>query len=167
MSPTTVIPSLVSNNTADHARIRRLFSPGFSERALKQQQPLFQKYADLLIQKLHESGNEPLDILKMFNYTTFDIMGELTFGKSLGQLQSGEYSAWVQSVILSIKALPVIQLIAYYPLLRGCFALLEPKKIREYRLAAARYPAEQVDKRMERASGAYPVALTLFNLALT
>lgn len=103
--------------------------------------------------KLREKKGEPLDIHKMFNYTTFDIMGELTFGRSLGQLEGGQYSAWVQNIMLAVKALPTIQLIQYYPLLRICFDLLEPRKILESRVSQARYPAEQVDERMKRTSG--------------
>lgn len=34
---------MLTANYEDHARVRRLFSPAFSERALKKQEPLFKK----------------------------------------------------------------------------------------------------------------------------
>jgi hypothetical protein len=73
------VRSLVNANDQDHARARRIFSNAFSDKALKEQEPLFMKYADLMVQKLHEMVDLDLDtkvnIVEMFNFTTFDIMG--------------------------------------------------------------------------------------------
>ncbi|RWA05591.1 hypothetical protein EKO27_g9508 [Xylaria grammica] len=46
------VPNIVcQNDLAHHARLRRALLPAFSERALKAQEPLLQKYADLAIAK--------------------------------------------------------------------------------------------------------------------
>lgn len=37
------------------------------------------------------AANEKADLLKYYNCTTFDIMGELTFGEGLGLLEDSEY----------------------------------------------------------------------------
>jgi cytochrome P450 len=37
------VPSILTATQADHDRVRRIFSPAFSERALRKQEPLFQK----------------------------------------------------------------------------------------------------------------------------
>lgn len=37
------VPSMLTATYDNHARVRRLFSPAFSDRALKKQEPLFRK----------------------------------------------------------------------------------------------------------------------------
>jgi hypothetical protein len=73
------VKNLMNTNDQDHARTRRIFSNAFSDKALKEQEPLFIKYADLMVQKLHEKVDADLDakinMVEMFNFTTFDIMG--------------------------------------------------------------------------------------------
>jgi hypothetical protein len=60
--------------------MRRIFAHAFSDKALKEQEPLFVKYIDLLIKKLKEAskenGDAPIDMVRMLNFTTFDIMGK-------------------------------------------------------------------------------------------
>lgn len=47
--------SLISSIDIDsHARIRKLLTPGFTARALKDQEPFIQRYVSLLIERLHE-----------------------------------------------------------------------------------------------------------------
>ena len=93
--------SLITANHSLHARIRRTLAPAFSERSLRQQEPLFLKYADMMVLKLQERliQNSSVDMTKILNFTTFDIMAELTFGKPLGLLEESEYTPWVSSVV--------------------------------------------------------------------
>ena len=37
-------------------------------------------------------GKDYLDMLKYYNYTTFDIIGDLTFSEGLNLLKDSEYS---------------------------------------------------------------------------
>jgi cytochrome P450 len=77
------VKSLVNSTDADHARARRIFSKAFSDKALKEQEPLFVKYADLLAEKLREKieadAKAKIDMVEMLNFTTFDIMGMYLF----------------------------------------------------------------------------------------
>jgi hypothetical protein len=71
-----VVKNLVNANDQEHARMRRIFSNAFSDKALKEQEPLLFKYADLMVQKLHEKDlGAKINMVEMFNFTTFDIMG--------------------------------------------------------------------------------------------
>jgi cytochrome P450 len=127
------VPSLASSNDEDHARIRRIFAPAFSERGVKQQSNLFHNYADAMVGKLRkatEQGHE-VDMVKMFNYTTFDIMAELTFGESLGLLDRADYSPWVQSLFDMLPLFPVIQFIQYHPWLAKAVELVKPAVVRK------------------------------------
>ena len=40
----------------------------------------------------------------MYNCTTFDVMGDLTFGEGLNMLEDGEYSPWVSAIFGGIKS---------------------------------------------------------------
>lgn len=137
----------------DHSRIRRLFSPAFSDRALKQQESLFQQYTDMLMSKLLAVGGRPIDMTIMFNLTTFDIMAELTFGESLHLLEDSKYTSWVRNMVVHVRALPILQFIKYYPLLNAVFDLIEPKHIKDNRRASAQHSIDRVNKRLERGSG--------------
>ncbi|KAL2163969.1 hypothetical protein VTH06DRAFT_3182 [Thermothelomyces fergusii] len=149
----------------DHRRYRALFAPAFSDRAVKSQEPLFRSYVDLLMGKLSEAAGvgRPADMAKLFQLTTFDIMGELTFGQSLGQLDTGAYSHWVTAVFDSIRAIPIAQLIQHYPLLQALFDLVEPRAIRDMKYNHFRFSADRVDRRLERGSDKPDI----WNLVLT
>lgn len=137
----------------DHTRVRRLFSPAFSARSLKAQEPLFKKYADLLMFKISEvgeDGRKPVDIGALLNFTTFDVMAELTFGHNLNMLAKTEYSPWVSSIVGSLKMLPVVAFVNYYPLLRNTlFGRFQPKWIEEQRKKHCEFAEELVNKRIE------------------
>jgi cytochrome P450 len=82
-------------NDADHARMRRLLNHAFSEAALREQEPLMNSYFDLLIQKLYEKIDGPtngkVNIVRWFNFTTFDLVGDLCFGEDFDALKTEEY----------------------------------------------------------------------------
>lgn len=68
---------------------RRNLSHGFTEKALRDQEPILTRYFDSLIQKLNENcTNGPVDLSKFFNFVTVDIIGDLTFGQSFDCLKN-------------------------------------------------------------------------------
>ncbi|CRL23879.1 Cytochrome P450 [Penicillium camemberti] len=96
-------PGIIESNDIDHSRFRRLLSHAFSDSLLRGQEPIIKGYADLLIQRLHEnikSGTGTVDMLAWYNFTTFDIIGDLAFGEPFGCLRNSEYHQWV-SIIMS------------------------------------------------------------------
>lgn len=125
--------NLISANESDHARFRKILAPAFSERSLQQQETLVQRYIDLLIGKLQgaprgrSSGpTVVVDLLEWFNYTTFDIIGQLTWGSSFGCLQEQRYHTWIQ-VILQFKIALVLGALKFFPPLNSLLMLLRPQ----------------------------------------
>lgn len=51
-------PSLILANDYQHSRLRKLFAPAFSDRALAEQEPILQLYADLFIDGLKEQWRQ-------------------------------------------------------------------------------------------------------------
>ncbi|KAF5667311.1 cytochrome P450 monooxygenase [Fusarium heterosporum] len=85
-------PHIVNGNHEEHARYRRLYSPGFSARSLREQEPLIQGYVNMFIgglTRLCEHGETPIDMVQWFNFVTFDIIGDLAFGEPFGCLENG------------------------------------------------------------------------------
>ena len=77
-------------NTSHHAVMRRNLSHGFSAAPLMAQEDRVQHFVGLLI---HQTDTHCCkhadDMTKWYNYTTFDIVGELAFGEAFGSLESG------------------------------------------------------------------------------
>ncbi|RYN31170.1 hypothetical protein AA0119_g4748 [Alternaria tenuissima] len=122
-SPNGVPSLLQDSDDTNHARVRKIFSPAFSERAIKEQEPLFMKYIDDLVQILKDgtvsstTGTATYDVVDLYSFTTFDVMSDLTFGESLHMLKTGTYDPWVGTVLGFMKASLRINLInTHYPL---------------------------------------------------
>ncbi|KXH62845.1 cytochrome P450 monooxygenase [Colletotrichum nymphaeae SA-01] len=117
--------SLISASRERHGPARRLLSHAFSARAMAEQQPLMDRWISLFIQRVHEhskGGTVAMDASKWFEWTTFDIIGDLAFGESFGCLQNSASHPWVDSFFASMKIIPWIQAISDFPL----FSVLKP-----------------------------------------
>jgi cytochrome P450 len=85
---------------AVHKRYRNLIGHAFSDRALREQQPIVESHVDLLMQRLREQAlqGEFVDLHKWFNYVTFDVVGDLAFGESFGCLENSVAQPWVEQL---------------------------------------------------------------------
>ena len=83
--PVDTMPIDITNSgREEHARLRRALSHGFSDRCMREQQLLIKGYIDLLIRRLREHGRDgtvPVDMAAWYNFTTFDVIGDLAFGE--------------------------------------------------------------------------------------
>ena len=75
--PLNKIDGLITSDDAGHSRQRKIVSNSFSDKALKDQEPLLKKWASLMRKKLMEraDGEVESDMVKYYNCTTFDVMG--------------------------------------------------------------------------------------------
>lgn len=146
-------PDIIRALGPDHTRFRRNFSHAFSEKALREQQPLIRHYVNLLIDKLqtlvHENPQAPIEIVHLYNLTTFDIMGDLTFGESLNLLAGNGDDSWVSAIYISMKTNALRRLGRYYPWTAFLTRKLIPQALVEK--AAAHYKAckERVNRRID------------------
>jgi len=115
----TLKNSLVSNN-ADHSRMRRLLSHAFSDAALRHQEQLITRYLELLVEKLRQQVVGPeqgkVDLVQWYNFTTFDILGDLCFDESFEALNKGQYHSWVASIFQSLKMARMFRVFRAYPI---------------------------------------------------
>ncbi|KAJ0365207.1 hypothetical protein COL26b_012198 [Colletotrichum chrysophilum] len=98
--------NIIGSNRADHQRFRRALAHGFSAQTMLAQQPIIKQYVDKLFEKLRETsqgGSRPVDVERWFNFTTFDVIGDLAFGEPFGCLENETYHPWVDIIFKSIK----------------------------------------------------------------
>ena len=61
------------------------------------------RLSDLLIQKLSQYDGQPVVINDWCHFITFDIMGELGFGQSYGQLESGRLHTALDKIVQYLR----------------------------------------------------------------
>ncbi|KAL5044872.1 hypothetical protein BDW71DRAFT_209001 [Aspergillus fruticulosus] len=113
-------PTVFLSSRERHSHYRRLLSHGFSDRALREQEPLLRSYVDLLIRGLRRVSNHgktPVNLVEWFNMTTFDIIGDLTFGEPFGCLQTGTLHPWVRGIFNGLKAITYVTAAQHIPLI--------------------------------------------------
>lgn len=101
--------------------MRRLLNHAFSEAALREQEPLVNSYFDTLIEKLSRRAesvdDSKVDLVQWYNFTTFDIIGDLAFGESFGALENEDYNFWIAQIFQGIKIFRLFLIIRSYPLI--------------------------------------------------
>ncbi|GJC87619.1 cytochrome P450 monooxygenase aclL [Colletotrichum liriopes] len=144
--------TVVSSNGKEHSLLRRQLSHGFSDRSLREQEPLITKYVNLFIQRLYENstGGEVIDLMAWYNFTTFDIIGDLAFGEPFGCLQNSEYHPWVRAIFDSARLGTVFHTANHFPLLKKIILkLLATKSAQEARRKNFLRAKEKLQRRME------------------
>ncbi|KAL2135939.1 hypothetical protein VTI74DRAFT_6167 [Chaetomium olivicolor] len=145
----------------DHARFRRILSHGFSAKSMQAQQPLIMRYVDLLMQRLrerthagdgsraHEAGMV-VDLAAWFNFTTFDVIGNLAFGEPFGCLEESRYHPWVYTILQGVEQFGMYVVLQWYlPRMLDIIKALFPRRYIGVHLDTLRDHAhERVQRRL-------------------
>ena len=126
--------NLISANETDHRRFRKLLAPAFVVK--HEQEAIIQAHVNALIDKLkmtierEGSGDAAtVDVLQWFNYTTFDIIGDLVWGSSFGCLEKVRSHPWIE-VIAQFKTALIAAATKFYPPLHRLLIMATPKSIK-------------------------------------
>ncbi|KAM0328787.1 hypothetical protein ACHAQA_005201 [Verticillium albo-atrum] len=105
--------NIISSNLEDHRGLRRSLAHGFSDKAMREQEPIIGRYVDLLLLRLHgqctskgedgKSSSGVVDIKEYYNWTTFDAIGDLVFGESFGCLEANAQHPWVDAILSAVR----------------------------------------------------------------
>ncbi|KAF2195342.1 cytochrome P450 monooxygenase-like protein [Zopfia rhizophila CBS 207.26] len=151
--------SVIAADEAAHSRMRRNYAHAFSDKALREQEDLIQGLVNLLVHRLHEQvqeGAPDVDIMRWYNYTTFDVIADLTFGEPLYCLRDKDYHPWVNMVYQSAKAVGILAsrrkypIIDYYDKVKNIFA--DTKDAVEKRKEFFALSQQKVTERLEKES---------------
>ncbi|CAJ2511830.1 Uu.00g074550.m01.CDS01 [Anthostomella pinea] len=158
--PANGVPGLIHSPKENHARLRRAIFPAFSDRALRDQEGFVQQYVDLLISKLSgfADAGKPCDLTVWYNYTSFDIIGDLAYGESFHCLDNAEYHSLIHLVFGAVEvtlhellrsySLPLLCPPLIYYRLQGLMKYLAPKHLLKARQDTAQYSDDTMEKRL-------------------
>ena len=131
--PGKAAENLISASEPDHARFRRIMAPAFSEKSIYEQEGMIKGHVDVLIRQLKKNlKDDPslngavVDVLKWFNYTTFDVIGDFVWGSSFGCLDQDVSHPWIQ-VIEQFKVAYIAGALKFYPPLDSILTSITPK----------------------------------------
>lgn len=142
--------SVVTASGEDHTRQKRVITTLFTEKNVKENEATFVQYSDLLVQRLMESEGKPMAMADWYNFATFDIIGDLLFGESLGLLDNSEYIPWVTSISDFLKAFATIVVLYEYRLFRFVWSLMPNKMLRSLRETHFRYTTDKLERYLQR-----------------
>ena len=75
-------------------------------------------------------------------------MADLTFGESMGLLETQEYNPWLQGIFDQIFYACISRAFKYFPVVWQVVQLMIPKSLNDAAEASAKYSADRVDKRL-------------------
>lgn len=97
---------IINSDREEHQRLRRALAHGFSDKALRDQEVMITRHVDLLIKRLGDlcdGGKKPMDMAKWYNWTTFDIIGDLVFAQDFGGLKNADYHPFVSRIFGTVR----------------------------------------------------------------
>lgn len=150
-------PHIIVANDDDHRRMRRLQSHAFSEKALKAQESVITTYIDLLIKQLsgraHPQDDGVVDIVRWYNFTTFDIIGDLAFGEPFGCLRDATWHRWIGVLFSVLKSGNYMRAARRFPSpIKEIFLFFTPKKLIQDRKYQYEFSSARIEKRLQEGS---------------
>ncbi|KAJ5661789.1 uncharacterized protein N7477_009405 [Penicillium maclennaniae] len=147
------VNAIITANDEQHTRMRRLLTHAFSSKALSEQESILHTYADMLIQKLAgllgQEQSLVVDLTRWFNYTTFDLIGDLAFGEPFGCLAEHRYHWWVVIILDAVKASSYLKIFWFYPVLLPMVVFLIPRHLMQKRTDSFNLSVEKVRRRLQ------------------
>ncbi|KAK8069988.1 hypothetical protein PG994_006604 [Apiospora phragmitis] len=102
---------IVDPDAARRGRVRSALLLSFSERSMRQYEPMIKQYLDLLLRRLRVNGNSgdfPVNVRDWHNYFAFDILGQLAFSSDFQCLERSELHLWISSMFSDSLFGPVV-----------------------------------------------------------
>lgn len=136
-----------------HHRMRKTFVNAFSDRALKDQTPIIESYANLLVTRLQRDiGKTPegnVDMAKYYGYATLDIIADLTFGESFYGLEGDNEHSLVLGFFLAAKFGSVRNSLSHYHPIDKIFGWIFLRLTTKNRAASWRVATDKISRRLE------------------
>jgi hypothetical protein len=146
-------PGLIASDNESHARQRKIVAHAFSDKALREQESLLKSYTELLLKQLRKTigkdGTSKVDLTQWYNFTTFDIMGDLTFGEPLHLLDDTTYTPWVSSIFGNTHLAVVALVLRAWGLEKYINAIL-PASVKDKRKLHQQHSITRVEKRLAK-----------------
>ncbi|OGM50080.1 hypothetical protein ABOM_001246 [Aspergillus bombycis] len=137
-----------------HRRMRKMLSPSFSQRALLEQESIIDGIVDRFVRIIGEKAppsSNGINMIKWFEMTAFDILGDMAFGESFHSLEAGKPHFWGNNILDHIYMATVIDIVRRFSILTTLGNILIPSR---YLLESpnSQYARRQVQKCLESKS---------------
>lgn len=139
--------------------MRLVLSHGFSDRALKAQEPIIQTYVDLLIAQLlnqsiasGEKGVVTLNIGEWYSFTAFDIISDLAFGKSFNSLENSRHHEWIRGSCRGVKFATLMTAFDHFGPAKALVQKCIPMSIRRKAHTFSEFARKRIDERLKQDS---------------
>ena len=147
--------SIITANDADHSRFRRLLSHAFSDKALREQEPLVQSHVRKFIHKIRShisnaNRDDSADLAAWAGYLAFDLIAHFSFGTSFNCLEDSRYHPYAKGTMDGLRLLVYVSVTSRFPPLGRLLRLCIPKSALEAKQTRENYAKEQVDQRMAK-----------------
>ncbi|PYH97896.1 cytochrome P450, partial [Aspergillus ellipticus CBS 707.79] len=143
-----------------HRGRQRALIRGFSDRALRDQDPLIQKHINKMILTIHQNlstthlhnhkQSSTINLLDILIFTAFHLQAELTFGESLHLLDSHAYLPWVRAAFAGLKFMAISGALAQLPFLGPVIQFLIYKTLRRTSREHFQFSVDMVNRRLDR-----------------
>ncbi|KAI0102624.1 cytochrome P450 monooxygenase-like protein [Nemania sp. FL0031] len=136
-----------------HARQRKAMAHAFSGKALRDQEILVHEYMDLFIrqlQNLGQAGKKALNISEVYNWLTFDIIGELSFGESFNAVADGRTPYWISLIFDGLYWSLLTSLRKRLPIMNPILRLMLPADSKEKNDKHIELTRQKAQRRIER-----------------
>lgn len=148
------VASVLEADGHTHARMRKVLDHAFSDRAFREHEPVVDGYVNILIAQLHEQcqeggGAAKVNVLNWYQWTAFDVIGDLTFGDKFGCLQNQKLHPWVASLCSVLEHIIYVAACNRFHLTKRILPLLIPKQVKQKLLYNWNLTAEKVGERIE------------------
>lgn len=154
-TPNGIRPIVTIPDAESHGHQRKIISHAFSDRAVLNQEYILQKYSDMLIDRLRDQPNLQdgrLDICSWYNFTTFDVLGDLCFAESFHCLETAENHPWIAAVFTGVKIAQLMTVFHHFPPMNTIVKTLIPRFVHEEAQKSFTFTRERVDKRIASGS---------------
>ncbi|APA13853.1 hypothetical protein SS1G_13957 [Sclerotinia sclerotiorum 1980 UF-70] len=145
--------NIVTSGGDFHRRLRRVQTHAFSDKALTSQEPLIQEYARDFISGLIKfsslTSDNSIDLGKWYNFTTFDLIGDLAFGESFNCVETGKMHPWIELIFKILSIDPIMNELRHYPFFAYIVDLFLPQKMVNSFLEHRKLSGEKAERRMD------------------
>ncbi|KAI4598580.1 hypothetical protein KJ359_002993 [Pestalotiopsis sp. 9143b] len=143
-------PSIVFAGREQHSKLRKLLSNAFSDKAMREQEPVLLSYVDQLMEALGKRCSEPVDLVEWYNFTTFDIIGHLAFAEPFDCLGNSAYHPWVQMIFSTFRFVTWIRALnRLAPGFSTFLMRMAPERVKREHAANMQLSREKVLRRKE------------------
>ncbi|KAH7233411.1 cytochrome P450 [Fusarium tricinctum] len=139
-------------DSQDHRSQRRSLSHAFSAKALRDNEETVQAHVKVLIEQLEHKagpGTDGVNMSEVFNWLTFDVIGDLTFGESFDALNQWKPNVWVSLILSFLSQITFLSVFNRLSIPKSLFLPVIPKSLKEGIETHNRLTAEKVQRRID------------------